>query len=126
MDYMQDEMDIEEISSNIIPELEGYHIGHIDGHGNIKTTITHEYFKEKYRYGDEIRVKINGVEQRVKYVSNLFGGTKDELVIYPGSSGPKDNRYLEITKWSHFTGKDIFTGSHAFNNPTPGQQIIIL
>lgn len=126
MDYMEDEMDLEEISSNIIPALEGYHVGHIDGYGNMKTTIHHEYFKEKYKYGDVVKIKINEVQHNVKYVTNLFGGEKGELVIYPGSSGPKDNRYLEITRWSHFTGKDAGTGLHAFNNPIPGQEIIFV
>ena len=51
MDYLGDELELEEISANIIPELDQFYIGHIDNFGNIKTTIVEEDFKGKYEYG---------------------------------------------------------------------------
>jgi S-adenosylmethionine hydrolase len=119
-------MEMEEISSNVIPGLTDYNIGHIDKFGNIKTTISMENLKEKYKYDDMISVKINNVEKKARYVKNLFGGTPGELVIYPGSSGKKDNPYVEITVWRHFTEKETTTGIHAFNNPSPGMKIELL
>jgi hypothetical protein len=34
--------------------------------------------------------------KKSKYVDNLFGGEVGELVLYPGSSGKKDNPYLKF------------------------------
>ncbi len=126
MDEMEDEMELEEISSNIVPELRGYYITHIDNYGNIKTTITHEDLKGKYEFGDEISIEINNVRKKAKYVSNLFGCDPGELVIYPGSSGPTDNHYVEISIWRHFTEKNPTTGLQEFNYPKPGMKINIL
>lgn len=126
MDEMEDEMELEEVSSTHIPPLVGYYVGHIDNHGNIKTLIPQSYFKGKFEYGDFVIVLINGVKQKAKYVPNLFGGDPGELVIYPGSSGKLDDRFLEITIWRHFTESKPTTGVHAFNNPRPGMEIKIL
>jgi S-adenosylmethionine hydrolase len=126
MDALEDDLDLEEVSSNIIPSLDGFYIGHIDNFGNIKTTITREDIKEKYEYDDQVTIKINNVEKKARYVTSLFGGSPGELVIYPGSSGVKDNPYLEITVWRHFTEEEKTTGVHAFNNPIPGMKVELL
>lgn len=126
MDYMEDELELEEVPSNIIPPLMGYYIGHIDNFGNIKTLIRQEEFKGKYEFGDEVTVKINNVVKKARYVSNLFGDVPGALVIYPGSSGKMHDRYLDISAWSHFTEGESETGTHFFNNPRPGLPIEIL
>jgi hypothetical protein len=126
MDYMEDELELDEIGIDVIPALVGAYIAHIDNFGNIKTTITHEVFKGKYEYGDMVNVKINNVKKAAKYVPSLFGGVPGELVIYPGSSGQKDNRFLEITIWRHFTEVKPTTGVDEFNTPRVGLEIEIL
>lgn len=126
MDYLEDEMELEEIEIDVIPDLKGYYIGHIDNFGNIKTTITHSEFKGKFELGEKLKIRINGITKEAKYVSNLFGGVPGELVIYPGSSGPKDNRIIEITIWRHFNEKNPSTGIHEFNFPKVGSVIEIL
>jgi len=126
MDGMEDEMELEETNNNIIPELRGNYVGHIDNHGNIKTTISKEQFKGKYEMGETVKIKINAVEKSVRFVANLFGGTPGELVIYPGSSGNRDNPYLEISVWRHFTEAKPTTGLQELNYPKPGAGIIIL
>lgn len=126
MDYLEDEMELEERGLDIIPDFKGYFIGHIDNFGNIKTTITHSQLKGKYEYGEMVKLKINGITKQAKYVSNLFGGKPGELVIYPGSSGSKEDRYLEITIWRHFTEDNPTTGIHEFNLPKVGSEIEIL
>ncbi len=123
MDYMEDELELEELNIDIIPDFQGNFVGHIDNYGNIKTTIKHSFLKGKYEYGDLIKVKINNIVKKAKYVTNLFGGVPGELVIYPGSSGEKDDRFLEITIWRHFNEKNPTTGLHEFNYPKPGQMI---
>ncbi len=125
MDAMEDEMGLEETRLDIIPELRGHFVAHVDNYGNIKTTITHEDMKGKYELGQEVHVKLNGVEKKVKFVSNLFGGTPGTLVIYPGSSGLKDNPYMEISIWRHFTEPNPTTGAHEFNMARPGMEITI-
>src|SRR3989338_6160597 len=121
MDYMEDDLQLDEIEANVIPELHGLFVGHIDNYGNIKTTITVDDLKGKYEHGDTLEVEIHGTIHKARYVDNLFGGNVGELVMYPGSSGKPDNAYLEISAWSHFgdsknsdaagTGKDFFQGA---------------
>lgn len=125
MDEMEDEMELEEVSSTLIPPLIGFYIGHIDNFGNIKTLIPHSYFKGKFEYGDFVPIKINNVRQKAKYVTNLFGGEPGELVVYPGTSGKFDDLYLEISIWRHFTEENPTTGIHLFDDPKPGMEIEI-
>ena len=126
MDYMEDELELEEISIDIIPELDEFYIGHIDNFGNIKTTIVEEDFKGKYEYGEIVGFKINQIVKKAKYVRNLFGGIPGELVVYPGSSGKKDNRFLEISVWRHFTEGKPTTGIDEFNFPKIGSVIELI
>lgn len=123
MDEMEDELDLEEQPSNCIPELRGYFVGHIDNYGNIKTTITHADMKGKTELGETVEITLNDVTKKATYVSNLFGGSPGELVIYPGSSGDPSNPYMEISVWRHFTEKVASTGIHAFDMPRPGMEI---
>ena len=123
MDEMEDELDLEEQSSNCIPELRGYFVGHIDNYGNIKTTITREDMKGKFELHENLEIVLNGVSKKATFVPNLFGGIPGQLVIYPGSSGDPNNPYMEISVWRHFTEKDVSTGVHAFNMPRPGMEI---
>jgi len=126
MDYLEDELELEEIGMDIIPELDEFYIGHIDNFGNIKTTIISEDFKGKYEYGDIVNLKINQIVKKAKYVPNLFGGIPGELVVYPGSSGKKDNRFLEISIWRHFTEGKPTTGIDEFNFPKIGSVIELI
>lgn len=123
MDEMEDEMELEEEYNNIIPGLTDFRIGHIDNYGNIKTTITREDMKGKWEPEGIVEVTLNNITKKAKYVTNLFGGAPGELVIYPGSSGTKENPFMEISVWRHFTEKTPTTGLHEFNNPRPGQKI---
>ncbi len=125
MEDMEDELDLEEIPTNVIPVLTDFYVGHIDNYGNIKTTITMEDFKGKYEFEDELKVKINGITQTATYVDNLFGGEVGKLVVYPGSSGKKDNPYLEISAWTHFKEQNHKTGTSFFKNVRPGMKIEI-
>lgn len=126
MDYLEDDLELDEIGVDRIPDLRGNYIGHIDNYGNIKTTMTVEDFKGKYEYGEMISLKINKIVKKAKYVKNLFGGVPGELVVYPGSSGKKDNRFLEISIWRHFTEDKPTTGAEEFNFPKVGSVIELL
>lgn len=122
MDYLQDELDLEETHTNIIPELKNFYVGHIDNFGNIKTTIPHEYIKGKYEFNENVDVLIGGVGKKAKFVTNLFGEKPGVLVIYPGSSGVKDNPYLELAVR---IGENYKSAESFFNHPFPGAVIEI-
>src|SRR3989344_1175215 len=123
MDEMEDELELDEVSSNSIPELRDHYVAHVDSFGNIKTLIPHSFFKGKFEYGESVSITMNNVTKKAKYVTNLFGGEPGELVIFPGSSGKNSDRYLEITIWRHFTEKNPTTGLHVFDYPKPGMKI---
>jgi S-adenosylmethionine hydrolase len=125
MDEIEDELELDEIHTNIIPELRGFYVIHIDNFGNIKTTITLEDLKGKYEFGDEFFITINNICKKVRLVPGLFKAEPGVLIIYPGSSGKKDNPYLEVSIWRHFTEKDISTGRDVFGNPRPGMSVEI-
>lgn len=123
MEGSEDDLAGDKVNISVIPDLEGTYIGHIDNYGNIKTTITLSQALKKFKFGDMVTIKINTITKSVKFVDNLFGGTPGELVFYPGSSGKKDDPFMEVTIWRHFTEKDRSTGRDAFNNPLPGDEI---
>lgn len=125
MEALQHEMELEEAHMSLISGIQEYYIGHIDNYGNIKTTIPESTLKEKYSYGDEIKITINDVTQTVKYVDNLFGGDVGQLVIYPGSSGDQHDPYVEISAWTHFTDNNTKTGADFFAHARPGMKIQI-
>ena len=123
IEEMEDEMELEETSTSCISMIDGFVVGHIDNFGNIKTTVPHEYLKGKVEFGEKIKITIGSVQEEVSYVPSLFGGNPGELVMYPGSSGPKDNRYVEVSVWRYFTEENPTTGSFHFNYPRLGAPI---
>lgn len=126
MDYMEDELDLEEVHLNIIPPLNNYYVVHVAVFGNIKTNIRLHNLKGKYEFGDKVRIKINEIVRKAMLVSNLFGGSVGELIIYPGSSGQKDDPFLEIAVRNNFEQKNLTTGPSYFNNPAAGTEIFLV
>jgi len=125
MDEMEDELELEETSTNVIPELTGYHLVHVDNFGNLKTNIKHSYFKGKHEEKAMVKIKIGPVEKSVKYVNNMFGTVSGDLVVYPGSSGIKSDPFLEITIRRTFLEEKPATGWEEFKFPRPGTKIEI-
>lgn len=125
MDYLEDQLELEEREAPLIPDLHGFYVGHIDNYDNIKTTIKKEDFKGKFKYQDMVKIKIGRVTREAKFVENLFADKPGRLVIYPGSSGRPDNPYLEVSVWRHFDEAKSETGSGQFGSPRPGDKIQI-
>ncbi len=125
MDYMEDELDLEPTDPGIIPNLREKCILHIDNYNNIKTNYTHQDLKGKFSYGDEIKVTINKTTKKAKYVDNLFGAEPGVLVIYPGSSGHRDNPFVEITIRKTFDKNDLSASKDIFNNAQPEDKVEI-
>ncbi len=126
MDGIEDELELEQVTSSEIPIPQGYYIGHIDNFGNIKTTIKLSEFKGKYQFGDMVTISIRNIKKDAKFVKGLFADQAGDLIIYPGSSGPKNDPYLEISVWRYFTEEKPTTGSSEFNNPQPGELVKII
>lgn len=125
MDEQEDEMELEETHTSAIPEVDGYFVGHVDNHGNIKTNIKLSELRERHEFRDEISVTINNITRKAEFVNNLFGGEPGQLVIYPGSSGKFHDSYLEVSIWRYFTEDNPTTGSAEFNYPKPGTKVEI-
>jgi hypothetical protein len=125
MEAMEDELDLEEIHPNLIPPLQGHHVGHVDSHGTIKTTISKEELKGTYEYEQHVTVKINGIEKKLRYIPHLFASFQGELVIYPGSSGHLDEPYLDIGLWQSESDQQHKTAAEHFHSPKPGVEVHI-
>ncbi len=99
-DYMEDELELEEIHISTIADRPSEKmVLHIDHFGNIVTSISQEELLEKSDFGSYIKVNINHVVVQARIVRDRFGGNPGELVIYPGSYGHPDNPYVEIAVW---------------------------
>jgi hypothetical protein len=125
MDSLEDELELEETHSNLIPQLDEMYIGHIDPYGNIKTTIKETQLKGKYSYEDMITLDIHGQSMEAHYVTNLFAGDPDELVIYPGASGVKDDPFMEIAIWRQFKEGESSKVDPVLQHLRPGMQIML-
>lgn len=96
MEAQEDDLDLEETSSSIIPELDQNYIGHIDAFGIAKTTIKLSSFKGVYQINNMIPVTINDKTHKARFVSKMKDADKDELVITESLIGSPDDPYLQI------------------------------
>ena len=48
-------------------------------------------------YGSQVNMKIGETVLQGKYVEGMFGVKEGEISVAPGSSGSKDNRFIEIS-----------------------------
>ncbi len=103
-----------EISIDTIPEIPEKRIAYIDGYGNIKTTIQHN--DVKLNPGQSMKVKINGIEKEAIYSDGIFNIPFGQMVFAPGSSGERDNPFMEISVRTSHVG-DI-SGASEFGFPS--------
>jgi len=106
-DSIGDELLVEEI-----PEKPESTICHVDGYGNIKTSIRASEFDPK---GQELMTKIGGDVMNIVHREAIFEAEEGSLVIAPGSSGGEDP-YLEIV---HRGG----SAAKLLDQPSPGDTI---
>ena len=124
MDSKQDDLDLEEAHTNLIPELEEQYVAHIDNFGTIITTIPESAIQQKTTYGREVSVTINNVTKTAVYTKSLFDEEEDTLVIYPGTTGNPDDPFIEVSKYVDLT-TETDSAMVDFNNPKPGTKIQI-
>lgn len=87
---------------------------HVDGYGNVKTSIRASEFDPA---GEQVDVEIGGTSRVVTVRDGVFGVPEGTLAIAPGSAGG-DGPYVELF---------LRGGSAAgeFGNPSPGDSITI-
>ncbi|MFO0703563.1 MAG: SAM hydroxide adenosyltransferase [Patescibacteria group bacterium] len=122
-DYMEDEMELEEVhTSTIENKPENKVVLHIDHFGNIVTSVLMEQALENKNYGGYLRINVGNEVHEARIVRDRFGGSPGEVVIYPGSKGHPDNPYMEIAVWHDPTNHTALK-KHGFQNVTPGDEI---
>ncbi|MCJ7428916.1 MAG: SAM-dependent chlorinase/fluorinase [Candidatus Nanohaloarchaeota archaeon QJJ-5] len=99
------------VDPSIIPDPPSAAIAHIDGYGNIKTTIRASSVKQH----GSVSITIDGITHEATQATAGFGVTEGTLAFAPGSSGGEDP-YMEIF---------LRGGSAAaqFDHPTVGQSV---
>lgn len=81
------------LPTKFIPAVPKNKIMHVDGYGNIKTTI--RYKSVKLKPGSKIRVVINHIYQSGYYANGNFSVKSGDLAFAPGSSGGS-NPFMEV------------------------------
>ena len=99
------------LPTSYIPKVPNNRIVHIDGYGNIKTTI--RYSSVKLKPGSKIRVVINHIYQSGYYANGNFSVKSGDLAFAPGSSGG-DNPFMEVflragNAWRAFSNPPVET-----------------
>jgi hypothetical protein len=124
MNDMEDEMEFDELPTNIIPEVRGAQIGYIDYAGSIVLTITEDDLKGKSSSGSTVEVRIGEVSTRIFFDLTNPKDHTDDMVLTTSRFGPVDAKYLMITPT--FSGiHSGLTPAHFFKNPAPGTVVDI-
>ncbi|MBD3250508.1 MAG: hypothetical protein GF381_03005 [Candidatus Pacebacteria bacterium] len=84
----------QDLDQSLIPDLPSNRLAFVDGYGNLKTTIYQSEIKHKP--GSKIKIKLNGVVRTAYFAHGNFEVKEGELAFAPGSSGKKEDRFLEI------------------------------
>jgi len=107
-----------------VPELpSGTFLLHTDNYGNMKLFLQKEALElQKIYEGDEISIQVG--QKRVggiRVAFNIFAVVPGSMVLAPGSSGPKDNPYYELSV--RFDGDSKKSAASLFEWPDPGTSI---
>ena len=85
----------ENLDISAIPEPPKNRIAYVDGYGNMKLTTSSSDME--LDYSSHVNIKIGKAVLQGKYVEGMFGIKEGEISVAPGSSGPKDDRFIEIS-----------------------------
>jgi S-adenosylmethionine hydrolase len=105
----------EKIALNKIPDIPKNRIAFVDGYGNLKTTCKYKDLSKSLKTGERIKIKINHDIRMAIFSDGSFAANEGDLVFAPGSSGPKENRFMEI----FLRGDSAF---QLFDNPQVGSE----
>ena len=97
-----------------VPEPPDSVVCHVDGYGNVKTSIRASAFEPT---GEQVTVDLNGRSRAVTVKENVFEVSEGTIAIAPGSAGG-DDPYVEL----FFRGD---SAADAFGKPSPGDALTI-
>lgn len=83
----------ESFSIDSIPDVPSYRIAHIDGYGNMKTTVRSSTVN--FQPGQPVLVTLNGMMRTAYFTDGTFSVHEGELAFAPGSSGG-DDKFMEL------------------------------
>ncbi len=84
-----------ELDAGRIPEPPRDRIAYVDGYGNIKLTTRASDLGLKQ--GEKIEVEVGHNMLFGTYTEGMFGIKEGELSVSPGSSGPSEDRFLQVS-----------------------------
>lgn len=111
LNSLEDDLELEEVHTNTIQELQGHYVGHIDSFGNIITTITHTELQATHSENDGVEITIGSENKKAIYKKNIWSGDEGQLIIGPSSFGHVDNPYVSIIK-KHSQDIKVIIGQH--------------
>lgn len=111
--------------ANISALPEGIFVLHSDNYGNIKMFLQKGALDTQgIREGEEVTVSMNGKKiSGIRVASTIFTVPVGTVVLAPGSSGPKEDPYFEISL--RFNGDASQSAAALFGRPEPGTTVSI-
>lgn len=125
LEYMEDELEFDEVHTYMIPELVAHHVGHVDVFGNIQTTVTVEDLKGKVEHGQFVEIMIDDHLLHVQYAPHRYAVNPGTPVISPSSTGSPDNPYLELGVWNVRLQNESESACALFHHPLPGANVVV-
>lgn len=118
--FFENELSVEEKIPNV---PSGVFLLHNDNYGNMKLFLQKkELVRQGIYEGDEIAVQVGQQrKENVCVASTIFTVLPGVMALAPGSSGPKDNPYYELSV--RFNGDATQSAADTFGWPEPGAQV---
>jgi hypothetical protein len=97
-DYMEDELDLDEVHTARIPQIptNSFYVLRHDHRGVITTSLTHERVREFSKSGDQIVLSFDGNSHTFTYISHASSARMRPWHLYPGASGDPTNPYMDL------------------------------
>lgn len=97
-DYMEDELDLEELHTAQIPSIpEGnFFVLRHDHRGVITTSLTHDDIRERSTSGDQVVLSLADRSHTFTYSDNPASAHMRSWHLYPGPSGDPHNPYMDV------------------------------
>lgn len=111
----------DQINKDLIPDYPRDQVIYIDGYGNIKTSIKKQDLS--LTPGHTVEITIKDITMIAIYSNGIFNIPHGQLVFAPGSSGNKDNPFMEISYRTTHVGDQ--SAYNLFNYPPVESSIMI-
>ena len=97
-DYMEDELDLEEVHTARIPQIpvNMFYVLRHDHRGVVTTSLTHEDVSEQSKSGDQVVLSLGGKSHTFTYSDHAASAMMRPWHLYPGASGDPKNPYMDL------------------------------